>query len=684
MRLWSFGFFALLAAERLPLDEELGSSLVQQASVPEVKRKAQPGNPGGGCDLPPGKICFIVRDHYGFEHPLVASPKVHSVTRAALKLLQKQGAAPRHKDGHKVTVENMKELAQLTPIFRYVDEELGDSDLQDLLEENPRVNKLVVDWRPLEGETRSPPRARELDFDDDVNQLAARDRFGARLEGAAFDGLQAPDLSGFADLTSKSPELWQCLSSPEQYRLSRMLSVAGNVPELPESVWRDYLQPALAPVRVWAALSVRETMHGHRTVLVDVGRSSASKKCVAVHAGNLSCLENAAAKGEHGHRWKGADEGTGTFHVAVANEEVCVQRTDCTDCGWDFEMGIRCHDTYKEYVIPVGKRDPYTSLHDKHCVTVHAVDLICHEDAANPEHRINQDPLPETFQVSVEGDDICVQRTDRNHSWDMDLRIACFAKSLTLDVTALPDVAWKNMVIDTLWGHVHNVVGVGMDAGRCIYDHVLHPIKAPLTKTFKKVLKMVDQLLMWSLDQLGFLVAQALRALAERMEKQAAEESMAWLPGQLVSEHCFRKIQKHKHASESMQAANRDALHITATAVSRTVDVLFDKSWSSAVHPLMNMASAGLQSLEGIAWLEGCGAIPLGDVICALVTSLVSGALRFAVPTLTHFAGELLAALTSGITQSTGFLQRAGAGEDVTSYASELLEAFLQDYSWAN
>ncbi|CAJ1418190.1 unnamed protein product [Effrenium voratum] len=603
MRLWSFGFFALLAAERLPLDEELGSSLVQQASVPEVKRKAQPGNPGGGCDLPPGKICFIVRDHYGFEHPLVASPKVHSVKRAALKLLQKQGAAPRHKDGHKVTVENMKELAQLTPIFRYVDEELGDSDLQDLLEENPRVNKLVVDWRPLEGETRSPPRARELDFDDDVNQLAARDRFGARLEGAAFDGLQAPDLSGFADLTSKSPGLWQCLSSlPEQYRLSRMLSVAGNVPELPESVWRR---------------------------------------------GKLSALGFART-----------DEGTGTFHVAVANEEVCVQRTDCTDCGWDFEMGIRCHDTYKEYVIPVGKRDPYTSLHDKHCVTVHAVDLICHEDAANPEHRINQDPLPETFQVSVEGDDICVQRTDRNHSWDMDLRIACFAKSLTLDVTALPDVAWKNMVIDTLWGHVHNVVGVGMDAGRCIYDHVLHPIKAPLTKTFKKVLKMVDQLLMWSLDQLGFLVAQALRALAERMEKQAAEESMAWLPGQLVSEHCFRKIQKHKHASESMQAANHDALHITATAVSRTVDALFDKSWSSAVHPLMDMASAGLQSLEGIAWLEGCGAIPLGDVICALVTSLVSGALRFAVPTLTHFAGELLAALTSGITQSTGFLQR--------------------------
>ena len=29
--------------------------------------------------------------------------------------------------------------------------------------------------------------------------------------------------------------------------------------------------------------------------------------------------------------------------------DLVVCRTDCTDCGWDFEMGIRCHDTYKEY-----------------------------------------------------------------------------------------------------------------------------------------------------------------------------------------------------------------------------------------------------------------------------------------------------------------------------------------------
>ncbi|CAJ1396897.1 unnamed protein product [Effrenium voratum] len=469
-----------------------GLSLMQQdfsdlPETPESSRPAKPGDAGGGCakatGANEGKICIRVKDHFGFERPLLSFPELAWINQVALRMVQKQGVVPKAVKGQEVTPENMHQLAHLQPIYRVGEEEVEEAKLTEMLSSGQEM-RLIVDWHPLPGHPHAPPSeetvGEDIEITSDVDELAdeAADKHGKKLaadtDKAASEaklGKETSSLNPFGNLTAAVSEakegvgglaggftgflantgdLWKCIDGlPHQYSLSYMMSIASKPGELPKNLWRTYVKPAFTSIEVWAGVSVREVMHGTREVLVNMGPSDDQRKCVTVHAGSLKCAPTAAEKGEAGSRWKGK-EGEGSFEVTFEGEEVCASRTD--GAKWDFDLGFTCKDEYKEYVIPIGPIEEDEGEPNKKCVTVDAEDLFCHPDAANAGHRINTEITAEgTYSVSTSGQEICVERTDNAEPWTMNLRIICFARSLNMDITLLADGTWKMLVIDGLW-----------------------------------------------------------------------------------------------------------------------------------------------------------------------------------------------------------------------------------------
>ena len=60
---------------------------------------------------------------------------------------------------------------------------------------------------------------------------------------------------------------------------------------------------------------------------------------------------------------------------------------------------------------------------------IEAMAVRCAGNAANLGYRRNTDwaHAPDIFQVTTSGSQVCVQRTDRNAEWEMNLKIACEA-----------------------------------------------------------------------------------------------------------------------------------------------------------------------------------------------------------------------------------------------------------------
>ncbi|CAJ1423022.1 unnamed protein product [Effrenium voratum] len=442
-------WLCLAAAERVHLEEEVwtayhssyasesiddwqqlprtGLSLMQQdfsdlPETPESSRPAKPGDAGGGCakatGANEGKICIRVKDHFGFERPLLSFPELAWINQVALRMVQKQGVVPKAVKGQEVTPENMHQLAHLQPIYRVGEEEVEEAKLTEMLSSGQEM-RLIVDWHPLPGHPHAPPSeetvGEDIEITSDVDELAdeAADKHGKKLaadtDKAASEaklGKETSSLNPFGNLTAAVSEakegvgglaggftgflantgdLWKCIDGlPHQYSLSYMMSIASKPGELPKNLWRTYVKPAFTSIEVWAGVSVREVMHGTREVLVNMGPSDDQRKCVTVHAGSLKCAPTAAEKGEAGSRWKGK-EGEGSFEVTFEGEEVCASRTD--GAKWDFDLGFTCKDEYKEYVIPIGPIEEDEGEPNKKCVTVDAEDLFCHPDAANAEPR---------------------------------------------------------------------------------------------------------------------------------------------------------------------------------------------------------------------------------------------------------------------------------------------------------
>lgn len=161
-------------------------------------------------------------------------------------------------------------------------------------------------------------------------------------------------------------------------------------------------------------------------VEIQFGRSGGNRKCVDAPR-PVAC---AADAGDRGNRINRDHARAGdSFEVVTEGNQVCAKRTDRADLGWGMNLQIVCVET-DEFPAPppaVVEVNIGRSGANRKCVDS-PVPVSCDTDAGDRGNRINPDyaRAGDSFDVVVEGRQVCAQRTDRpDLGWGMNLQIAC-------------------------------------------------------------------------------------------------------------------------------------------------------------------------------------------------------------------------------------------------------------------
>jgi predicted Rdx family selenoprotein len=154
---------------------------------------------------------------------------------------------------------------------------------------------------------------------------------------------------------------------------------------------------------------------------VMIGRSRSNSRCVNA-PGPVACAVDA---GDKGRRINSDHSGAGdSFEVQVDGNKVCARRKDSRG-GWGMNLKIRCAEAEPPpppaVEINIGK-----SSQNTRCVDAPSP-VACATNAGNQNIRINTDysSAGDSFEVVMEGRQVCVRRTDQNRGWGMNLQIAC-------------------------------------------------------------------------------------------------------------------------------------------------------------------------------------------------------------------------------------------------------------------
>ncbi|CAJ1423021.1 unnamed protein product [Effrenium voratum] len=216
----------------------------------------------------------------------------------------------------------------------------------------------------------------------------------------------------------------------------------------------------------------------------------------------------------------------------------------------------------------------------------------------------------------------------------------------------------------------------GLELGRCVLRHLLEPVKEPLIEMIMKALKVVDQLVIWALEQLGYLIGQVVKVLVPILEK-ATKMMPTWLLSVIAAKQCDEIIggeimQAKAGVATPLKTASDPGEYVTGlfkeAMVNATAEVIahfvmevFREAFPTHILPLLHQAEEGFQKLEGIVthWLDGiCGLIPeAGGIVCGLITTMVSNGIQYMSNALMNFGVELSTTFLTMIANSSPFFR---------------------------
>jgi len=154
-----------------------------------------------------------------------------------------------------------------------------------------------------------------------------------------------------------------------------------------------------------------------------IDSSSENTKCVDT-ALQVHCNAFAGDLGERINDHPAGDR----FDITTTETQVCARRLDFAG-GWGMRLHLLCHVG----PAPVDLHAPGTlvpvlidrsSGDNRRCVTTE-LPLLCAVDAGDLHSRLNDHPAADTFTITVDGLEVCAQRTDSNGGWGMRLNIPC-------------------------------------------------------------------------------------------------------------------------------------------------------------------------------------------------------------------------------------------------------------------
>merc|ERR1719446_330086 len=160
-------------------------------------------------------------------------------------------------------------------------------------------------------------------------------------------------------------------------------------------------------------------------IQINFGKSSQNRRCVDAPS-PVACAVNAGNRGKRVNTdYRNAGD---AFEIAMEGRQVCARRLDRTDLGWGMNLQIKCPaaDAFPEPAaaaveVLIGK-----SPGNRKCVNAPGP-VACDSDAGDQGIRINSDyaGAGDSFDIDVDGSQVCVRRTDQNRGWGMNLKIAC-------------------------------------------------------------------------------------------------------------------------------------------------------------------------------------------------------------------------------------------------------------------
>lgn len=206
------------------------------------------------------------------------------------------------------------------------------------------------------------------------------------------------------------------------------------------------------------------TPAGLESCPVDIGTSRSNAKCVSYHR-EIFCSRLAGNRGMRAGGGNAGDE----FDVQVSNgRQVCVTRTD-SGGGWGMRLKLGCGcKTTTTTSTPSGlERCPVRidrSGTGNKCVTFNR-EVYCAVNSGNKGIRAGGGNWNDAFAVSVNGNQVCARRTDKDAAWGIRLVLNCGCPTTTTTTTTdyrqgqragCSGCGWRN---DECWNTCGNKAG---------------------------------------------------------------------------------------------------------------------------------------------------------------------------------------------------------------------------------
>lgn len=155
------------------------------------------------------------------------------------------------------------------------------------------------------------------------------------------------------------------------------------------------------------------------TVQIYIGNSQSNTRCVTTPV-PVVCAQNSGHSGNRiNNDYQSAAD---TFSFEVTGYQVCASRTDVGH-GWGMRLEVECEPApgVVMHNLHIGRSGGNTK-----CATAPGP-VVCADDAGHLGNRLNSHTAGDTFDITVNGAEVCATRTDVGHGWGMDLQIPCVA-----------------------------------------------------------------------------------------------------------------------------------------------------------------------------------------------------------------------------------------------------------------
>lgn len=182
-------------------------------------------------------------------------------------------------------------------------------------------------------------------------------------------------------------------------------------------------------------------------VYVFIDRSEQNTKCVdtaeevhcSIFAGDLNNRVNNHPAGDR-------------FHITTTPNQVCATRVD-SNVGWGMRLQVLCNagPAPADLWAPGSLAEIFIDRSDtnQRCVSSEIpAPVVCAANAGDLGRRLNDHPAADTFEISVDGLQVCARRTDSDGGWGMRLRISCAVAGTTPEWTPAVVLGGSGNIVD--------------------------------------------------------------------------------------------------------------------------------------------------------------------------------------------------------------------------------------------